>query len=151
VYTAPQFECDTTSVISAFSSEEIRAMSEPNVPPPPTPPPTPPPAAPTGGSSNKTLMLVLSYLFPLSLIPLLTEKEDADVQWHAKHGIVLGLASIAIWVVFGVLNRFVGGLGCFVAPFLWLAILIVFILAIVKAVNGQRFKIPGISDFADKF
>ena len=54
--------------------------------PPPAPPPEAPPAAPSGGdgvSENRTIMVVLSYLWILALIPLLVEKDDQEVQWHA--------------------------------------------------------------------
>ena len=111
-------------------------MSEPSVPPPPA-----------AGSNDKTLMLVLAYLFPLSLIPLLTEKEDRNVQWHAKHGIVLGVAWAIIWVVYLVQAYTAVGLGIIIG----LGAMIVTIMAIAKAVNGQRFLIPGLSDYADKF
>jgi hypothetical protein len=37
----------------------------------------------TAPSSNRNIMIVLSYLWLLALIPLLTEKEDKEVQWHA--------------------------------------------------------------------
>ena len=50
-------------------------------------------------------MIVLSYLWPLALVPLLVEKEDAEIQWHAKHGIVLMVAgadvAISATVVYG--------------------------------------------------
>lgn len=117
-------------------------MSEPTVPPPPA-----------AASNDKTLMLVLAYLFPLSLIPLLTEKEDKNVQWHAKHGIVFGVAFAIIWVLYLIVLQipFVGCLGLFLAPIIGLGWLIVTIMAIMKAVNGQRFIIPGLSDFANKF
>lgn len=113
---------------------------------------TPPPPA-AGQSSNRTLMLVLSYLFPLSLIPLLTEKEDKEVQWHAKHGIVIAVGFAILWVVAIVLSQipFLGCLVLFIFPVIGLAGLIVTILAIVKATQGQRFIIPGLSDFANKF
>jgi hypothetical protein len=47
------------------------------------------PAQPGAVSSNRTIMIVLSYLWILAIVPLLVEKEDKEVQWHAKHGIVL--------------------------------------------------------------
>ncbi len=47
------------------------------------PPPPPPPPAPVA-SSNRSVMLVLSYLGILALIPLITEKNDREVQWHAQ-------------------------------------------------------------------
>jgi uncharacterized membrane protein len=121
-------------------------MSEPTVPPPP------PPAAPPASSGDKTLMLVLSYLGLLALIPLLTEKDDPNVQWHAKHGLVQMLFFFAVCVVISVVSSF--GIGClfvFLYPFVSLAWLIVTILSIVKATKGQRFMIPVISDLANKF
>ena len=121
-------------------------MSEPVVPPPP-------PAAPSGGaSSNKTLMLVLSDLGLLALVPLLVEKDDPEVQWHAKHGLVQMVLFFLIFAVLGIITS--TGIGCIFAvlyPFAGLGWLVVTILSIMKAVNGGRFKIPGISDLADKF
>jgi uncharacterized membrane protein len=120
-------------------------MSEPTVPPPP-------PAAPPAGPSNKTLMLVLCYLGLLALIPLLTEKDDAEIQWHAKHGLVQMIFFFAVCVVISVVSSF--GIGClfvFLYPFVCLAWLIVTILSIVKATKGQRFMIPMLSDLANKF
>ena len=43
-------------------------------------------------------MLVLAYLGLLALIPLLTEKDDKEVQWHAKHGLVQFFAWIILFV-----------------------------------------------------
>jgi uncharacterized membrane protein len=127
-------------------------MSEPNTPSYPPPPPptyTPPPAG--GTSSNRTLMLVLSYILFLGVIPLVSEKNDPEVQWHAKHGLVLFGAEVVVWIVASIFSMFLHCFGCFVHLALWLVILILHIVCIVKAVNGQRLIIPGLSDFADKF
>lgn len=130
-------------------------MSEPVTPPPP--PTTPPP--PSGGSqsSNRGLMIALSYLWLLCLVPLLVEKDDKEVQWHARHGLVLMLAEIVLWIGLAVLSMILGmitgGLGCLLAPLqliLWLVVLVIHIMAIVKGVNGQRLILPGISQYADK-
>ncbi len=116
-------------------------------------------ATPSGtASSNRGVMIVLSYLWILSLVPLLTEKEDKEVQWHAKHGIVLMVAEIAFWIVFTILTNLIIaatlGLGCVISllgPFIALLFLAVHVMAIVKGVNGQRLLIPYISEYADKF
>ncbi len=129
-------------------------MSEPNVPPPPTYTPPPPPSGPApGGSENRTLMIILSYLSFLCLIPLLTEKDDPEVQWHAKHGLVLTLAGCVVGIVFWILLHipFLGCLSLILFPFLGLAFLIVAILCIMKGINGERFIIPGLSQYADRF
>ncbi len=136
-------------------------MSEPGVPLPPpyNPPPPPPPmgAGPTA-SPNRTIMIVLSYIWILFIIPLIAEKDDPEVQWHAKHGLVLFLAEIALHVIIFVLGMVLdniwSGFGCalsMASTFIWLGFLVVRILAIVKGVNGQRFIIPGISDYVNRF
>lgn len=109
----------------------------------------------TAPSSNRNVMIVLSYLWLLALVPLLTEKDDKEVQWHAKHGLVLMVAEIILWVVLNIVTIPLGAfLGCLVAllfPFVFLAQIILHIMCIVKGINGQRLIIPGISQYADKF
>ena len=117
------------------------------VPPPPLPPPPPPPAP---VSSNRSVMLVLSYLGILALIPLLTEKNDREVQWHAKHGLVLLVAYLILTVGLFIASFAIGFIGMLQLP-VWLGYLVVIILCITNAVNGKRFVIPGLSDFAQKF
>jgi uncharacterized membrane protein len=120
---------------------------------PPMPPAPPPPPAAGADQGNRTLMIFLSYLWILAVIPLLVEKDDAEVQWHAKHGLVLTVLEIVLYVALGILS-FVPVLGCVVVflPFLVaLGFLVIRIMAIVKAMNGQRFTVPGISDFANRF
>jgi len=126
-------------------------MSNDSVPAPPAPPapPVPPPPLPPSGQRN-TGMLVLSYLGLLALIPLLVEKNDREVQWHAKHGLVLFGAWVILWVALSVMSSMMGFF-VLLFPVAWGACVIVTILCIVKAVNGQRFLIPGISEYADKF
>ncbi len=128
-------------------------MSEPNVPPPPsyTPPPPPIGTPPTGTASpNRGIMLVLSYLWLLALIPFVVEKNDPEVQWHAKHGLVLTVAEFLLWVVVGIVTHVIPFAGC-VLWMLWPLTLIFRIFLIIKANNGQRVLIPGISQYADQF
>jgi uncharacterized membrane protein len=124
-----------------------------------TEPASPPPAAPPSGvSPNRQVMIVLSYIGLLALIPLLTEKEDKEVQWHAKHGLVLFVAwiilMVAVQVVIIMLNTISNSLGCVASmgtPFIGLAYFVVVIMCILKGTSGQRFLIPGVSQFADRF
>jgi len=131
-------------------------------PPPPPAEPAPPAREPAAAadvvSDNRGVMIVLSYLWLLALIPLLVEKNDREVQWHAKHGLVLTVVEvvvmIALQVVIMILGAISGGLGCIIGllvPLFMLAILVVHVVCIVKGINGQRFLLPGISEFADRF
>ena len=45
-------------------------------------------------------MIVLAYLWPLALVPLLLEKQDPEVQWHAKHGLVLMIAELLVFFAY---------------------------------------------------
>ena len=111
------------------------------------PPPPPPPPAPV--SSHRSVMLVLSYVGILALIPLLTEKNDREVQWHAKHGLVLLVAYLVLTVGLFVASLVIGIIGMLQIP-LWLGYLVVIILGITNALAGKRFVIPGLSEFAEK-
>ena len=119
-----------------------------------TPPPPPPPTAPAGGgtSSDRTIFLILSYLGLLALIPLLAKKDDPEVQWHAKNGLVLMCAEI-VWVILQIILGFIPFLGCGIHIFgciVWIGFLILVIICIVKAVQGERFRIPVVTDLAEK-
>lgn len=140
-------------------------MSEPTVPPPQppyyNPPPPPPPAGSGSGvSPNRQVMIVLSYLWILCLVPFIVEKEDREVQWHARNGLVLMLAELAVWVVLWIvqwmfiLTHILAILGCLISVIeicLLLGIVILHIMCIIKGVNGQRLIVPMISQYADKF
>lgn len=135
-------------------------------PPPPPPGPgagAPPPGnahppPPTGGGSgqsgaggeNRTLWLVLSYLGPLALIPFFVEKNDAEVQWHAKNGILFTAANVLVGIAGNMVFSMLACFGCLPAAVLFVVQLGVHVMGIVKALGGERFRIPGLSDYADR-
>ncbi|MBY0497398.1 MAG: hypothetical protein K2Y23_24615 [Cyanobacteria bacterium] len=106
-------------------------------------------------SSNRNVMIVLSYLWLLALVPLLTEKDDKEVQWHAKHGLLLMVTELFLWTALTIVIGPLGIYGCFVGliipPLLGLAQMGLHIMCILKGINGQRLIIPGFSELADKF
>jgi uncharacterized membrane protein len=102
-------------------------------------------------------MIVLAYLWPLALVPLLVEKHDPEVQWHAKHGIVLMIGELILLFAYIMLTSIVSlatlGLGCVLSVFLvfgWVGILALHVVAILKGINGGRLIIPGLSDYANR-
>ena len=140
-------------------------MPPPTVPPSYTPPPpsgggsyVPPPPPPMGPGvapgSDRTLMLVLSYLSILCLIPLLVKKDDREVQWHAKNGLAITVAFFIASIAWAIINNFLpASIGCalsFVSCGISIAWIVVAIMGIMKALKGERFRLPGVSDFADK-
>jgi uncharacterized membrane protein len=110
-----------------------------------------------GASPNRGVMIVLAYLWPLALVPLLVEKGDPEVQWHAKHGLLLMVAELILAFAYIMMTSLVSlatlGLGCVLSLFLvfgWVAILALHVVAILKGVNGGRLIIPGLSDYANR-
>jgi len=139
--------------------KEQDMSSMPPVPPPVAPPmaPTPMPPVASGVSPNRSLMIVLSYLWIVFLVPLLSEKDDQEVQWHAKNGMVLTIAEIIFWVAWHFITAAIvaatAGFGCLIylfSPLIALGFLALRIMCIVKGTNGQRFMIPLLSDFVAK-
>ena len=134
----------------------------PAVPPPPgggsyTPPPPPPPggsySAPSSGG-DRTLMVVLSYLWILFLIPLLTKKDDAEVQWHAKNGMGITIGELLCWIVYGVVSWVVpSGVACALSVLscvIGLGFLVLRIICIIKGAAGNRFTVPVMTDLGQK-
>jgi uncharacterized membrane protein len=113
---------------------------------------TPDPAEP-----NRSVMIVLAYLWLLALVPLLLDKSDREVQWHAKHGIVIMIAELAALLLYIVITSIISlaalGVGCVLSLFLvfaWVGVLALHVVAIVKGLNGGRLIIPGVSEYADR-
>ncbi len=119
--------------------------------------PETPRGTPPSLSSKRFIMLILSYLGILALIPFLTEKDDREIQWHAKHGLVLAASSIVVLIGVGILNMTLivlpgpNCLGCGLITLAWLVIVVVHIIAMVKAINGDRLTMPVITDFANRW
>ena len=88
-------------------------------------------------------MAAIAYLGIPCLIPLLAKKDSADAQHHGKQGLVLVIAWLILFVanivpVFGQLLWFVGSV----------VLLIVSIMGIVKALNGEWWEVPVIGQYA---
>jgi uncharacterized membrane protein len=110
-------------------------------------------------------MIVLAYFWLLALIPLIVEKEDAEIQWHARHGLVLTIAELLLWlslIVLGgasslaaiglgyLLGVVLGSLLTVLALVAALGVFAARLLAIVKGINGGRLRIPGVSVYAGR-
>ncbi len=102
-------------------------------------------------------MIILAYLGPFALIPLLIEKTDSEVQWHAKHGLVLTVTWLSFFVILAILTSIpvLGWIfGCISVPVSIAAsvgVLVLHIICMVKGIGGERFKLPVLSDYADRF
>lgn len=97
-------------------------------------------------SGQIDILALLSYVGILFILPLMVRKEDQFVQFHAKQGLVLFLAELAvsIWQAVPVI-------GWTTAPLLALVCFIFSIIGIVNVINGKKQELPLIGQYADKF
>jgi uncharacterized membrane protein len=80
------------------------------------------------------------------------------VRFHAFQSIFYNLAAIAFSIVFSIISAIVfaalpfaiWGLWHLVGMLVWLAVFAIWVLLLIKAYQGARFKLPLIGDLAEK-
>jgi len=102
------------------------------------------------------LLLIFAYMGPLALVSLVAARRDF-VKWHAKQGLVLALAALGTFIVlrpfhalFYLIWKFLGDLFLSVEILVLVGFLILAILCMVRAIEGERFRIPFFAELADR-
>lgn len=86
---------------------------------------------------DSNLLAALSYLWILSIIFYVLKKDDSYVQFHSRQGIVLfGLSLV--------------GMVPFIGWPIGLIALVLIVIGALKAYQGEKYKMPLISDLAEK-
>jgi uncharacterized membrane protein len=130
----------------------------------------PPPVQTTKSSTglDENVAAVLAYVFHWlsGLVFFLIEKDSRLVRFHAVQALILGIVwSVCMfvlwiaWFIIGIaataINETLGSLvmlllGLVIGLF-FLAIVAAWIMGMVKAYQGQYYKLPIIGNFAEKF
>lgn len=101
----------------------------------------------TGLDAN--LAAALAYLagFITGIVMLVIEKRSRFVRFHAMQSTVLFLGVLVISIVINTIPL----LGAFLYAFLLFpAVVIVWLVLMFKAYNGEFFKLPVVGDFSEK-
>lgn len=90
-----------------------------------------------------------------SVIFLLLEKQNKDVQFHAWQATVFGVGYIVLVValqiiaaILGAIANFLGVIVGLMIPVVGIVTFVLWIVCLVKAYQGERWKIPYLGDFA---
>ncbi len=119
---------------------------------------TPPKTSSTG--MDPKVAALLSYLagWVTGLIFFLIEKEDKYVRFHAMQSILLSIAMFVIVIALNIVLAMLafiadvfGMLFALVSPLLGLAFLVLWIMLMVKAYQGEKWKLPIIGDMAERY
>ena len=138
--------------------------------PPPVQMSSQPPAQTSKSSTglDENVAALLSYIFGWisGLVFFLIEKDSRLVRFHAMQSLLFNVVAIvvaivlwvALFVIFLIVSQISGILATLlsvVSILLWLvfgvAILAGWVLCLIKAFQGQYFKLPVIGNFAEKF
>ncbi len=95
---------------------------------------------------------LLAYLGLPALIFLLMKEQSKFVRFHSVQALVL---SVTWFIVFIVLNvfwhiPFIGWFGLLLSPLVGLAFFIVWLICLVKAYQGEMWKLPVLGDIAEQ-
>lgn len=104
------------------------------------------------------VLLVFDYLGPLAIFSLVASRREL-VKWHAKQGLILFATALALYVLarpfYLLLKRyawyFVGDLFWAAVGLVGVGVLLLAFMCVVRALEGERFRIPLLGDLADRF
>jgi uncharacterized membrane protein len=110
-------------------------------------------ASQAGLSDNAASGLAYITIIP-AIIFLIVEpfNRSSLVRFHSWQSIFLAIAWIVVDVATIILHRipFVGWTMWFITPLIGLAFFVVWLIVLIKAFNGVRFKLPIVGDLAEK-
>ena len=91
------------------------------------------------------IIAALGYIGILCLIPLLAKKESKFALFHGKQGLVLFIAEIITYFIFVI--PVLGWTTGFILNTCWI---ILSVIGIIKASTGELWKMPVLSQYAEK-
>jgi len=115
---------------------------------------TAPVAVSAGGlTDNVAGMLAYVTIIPAILFLVLEPyNKKRFIRFHSFQSIFFGIAWFILWVVLGIIGHipFLGWATILIWPLIGLGGLIVWLILVLKAYQGQMFKLPVIGDMAEK-
>jgi len=97
---------------------------------------------------DENIASALTYVlgFITGIIFILMEKENKTVRFHAMQSIIVFLG---LFIVFIVLS-FVPFINMLI-PLIWLVEIVLWLVLIIKAFQGEKFKLPVVGDMAESY
>jgi fumarate reductase subunit D len=99
----------------------------------------------TGFNFRSTAMGAMSYLGILCFVPLMMNRDDEYIQFHAKQGLVLW-----IWAVLAAFSLQIPGAGKMIFGVSSMAILVFSAIGLVSIAFKRAWKLPLVSYFSDR-
>ena len=101
----------------------------------------------TGLSDNAASGLAYVTIIPaIVFLAVAPYNQKSIIRFHSWQSIFLFVASVAIHIVL----LFIPVVGWVLSPLFSLFVIVIWVICLVKAFNGERFKLPLIGNFADQ-
>lgn len=113
------------------------------------------PATTTTGGLTDNVAGALAYVTIIPAIVFLVMdpyNKNRFIRFHAFQSIFFAVAWTVLWIVLSIILHipFLGWATILVWPIIWLGGFILWIVLVLKAYQGQKWKIPSIGDMAEK-
>lgn len=113
-----------------------------------------PVVASTGGMSDNVVGALAYVTFIPAIVFLVMEPYNKNrfIRFHSFQSIFFAVAWTVLWIVLSIVLHipFLGWATILVWPIIWLGGFILWIVLVLKAYQGQMFKLPAIGDMAEK-
>jgi len=104
----------------------------------------------TGLEPNVAGLLCYVFGWVSGLIFFLIEPNDKFVRFHAMQSIIFSAAICVFSIIFGIMFL-IPWVGWILFTILWIGTLVIWILLMVKAYQGERFKLPIAGNLAERY
>jgi len=105
-----------------------------------------------GRSPTRAFLIILGYLAVFGFLALYASR-DREVRWHARNGLALFGAVAAVGAAATLVGVLAPSLSCLYAVAMSIIsglYVSIVLLAVVKALEGQRLMIPWVSTYASR-
>ena len=100
----------------------------------------------TGMKPNMAAMLSYLLGFFTGVVFYVLEKDNKFVRFHAMQSIIV----FGFLFVLGLVISVLPGINVVLLPILWILELILWIVLMIRAYQGEKFKLPIVGDIAEK-
>ncbi len=113
-----------------------------------------PATATTGGMTDNVAgaLAYVTFIPAIVFLVMAPYNRNRFIRFHSFQSIFFAVAWTVLWIVLSIILHipFLGWATILVWPIIWLGGVIIWIVLVLKAYQGQMFKLPVIGDMAEK-
>jgi len=118
-----------------------------------TTPETPPPATPATEDRTVAILTYVTIIGFIIAIVMHSSKKTALGSFHLRQGLGLFLTGLVIWIPCAIISfiPFVNFIMIIVWPAVWIGLIVLWIMGLIAAVNGQQKPMPVVGEQYQKW